>query len=69
MDVVRIGSGEEKQGEFTCQHCKSIFRATKAEFGECHPDDRDGAYYNVNCPVCSKKLFISARLVDARTNI
>jgi uncharacterized protein YlaI len=53
--------------EIWCQECESTFEATISELGPVHQDARDGAYYNVECPVCHKKLFLDANAINSNT--
>ena len=68
MKVIFNGKeNEDTTREFCCQQCESILEASIAEFGQVHSDPRDGAYYNITCPVCKSVLFISAEGVRNNT--
>lgn len=49
----------EKTFEVQCIHCKSLlrFRTGEARFV---PDQRDGSYYAIDCPVCGELVTATA---------
>jgi C4-type Zn-finger protein len=60
-------TNEETKREIWCPECESIMETTIAEMGPVHPDQRDGDYYTVTCPVCRKNIYLSAEAVNNNT--
>lgn len=66
MKVIFYGRAkEETKREIWCPNCESLMEATIAELGPVNYDQRDGDYYVITCPVCSKKIYLN---VDAVRN-
>jgi uncharacterized C2H2 Zn-finger protein len=40
---------------FECSHCTSVFEATRQEARRVS-DQRDGDYWDVRCPVCTRQV-------------
>ncbi|GGZ22049.1 hypothetical protein GCM10011273_03580 [Asticcacaulis endophyticus] len=56
MEIISRGQHPEKTvHKVTCQNCKTIFEFEQHEANHAF-DKRDGNYYEIDCPVCSKKV-------------
>lgn len=47
----------EKKYEVRCEDCGTVFTCQLPDTIY-HPDQRDGDYRTVDCPICSKRLYI-----------
>lgn len=62
--IFKNGKKDEKRKiKIICDDCKSLFTSAKKDFGQLKRD-KDGAYYNVMCPICKKIQFVDASIVD-----
>lgn len=61
MKIIRKGViPSEKEHECMCSKCKSIFTFTERE-AQLRSDQRDGDFFELNCPVCGNKIYKDAR--------
>lgn len=68
MKIIFYGRSEENTTrEIWCQECESVMEATIAELGPVQPDQRDGDYYAITCPVCKRKIYLDAEAVRNNT--
>jgi hypothetical protein len=59
MEIIERGTlPTERQHEIRCRNCKTLFRF------KCHeatyvPDERDGDFLSINCPVCGDQCTVT----------
>ncbi len=64
MEILRRGK-PKAEDTFTaeCVQCGTQVRFKRSE-ATFVPDQRDGDYYTVKCPVCSGLIYVDARLAN-----
>lgn len=68
MEIIFYGRVlEDTTREFSCMECSSVMRAKVSELGAIHPDQRDGDYYMITCPVCKSKIYLDVAAVRNNT--
>jgi hypothetical protein len=61
MRVIKPGKRpEDEEIELTCGHCGAVIAVVISEM-ECVPDQRDGDYYSIRCPMCQRRINRDAR--------
>jgi len=54
MEIIQRGQKpEEKPYRVTCRTCDTVFEFLRSE-AKYVPDQRDGDYVEINCPVCHR---------------
>lgn len=53
--LIRRTPPAEKVFDVACLHCRSELRFTRSE-ATYHPDQRDGDYLQIACPVCGHSV-------------
>lgn len=56
MRIIKRGTiPEEIPHQSVCRHCGTVFEWMTPE-ARYHNDQRDGGYYSIPCPVCSREV-------------
>lgn len=56
MKIISRGTiHEQVPHQSMCRHCYTVFEWMTPE-ARCHSDQRDGDYYSIPCPVCSREV-------------
>jgi len=60
VEIIRQGQRpEDRRIETTCTRCKTVF-AFQAHEARLVPDQRDGDFYQLPCPICSSPVSVAA---------
>lgn len=63
MRIIKKGKlPKERKAILCCDKCKTKFECSVKEM-KYRFDQRDGDFYEVNCPFCREKIFVAASLV------
>jgi uncharacterized C2H2 Zn-finger protein len=61
MKIISRGNPpDDKPIRFECSHCNTVFEATREE-ARVVPDERDGWYWFIGCPVCNRVVTKAGR--------
>lgn len=61
MKIISRGTPPDlKPIRFECDHCRTVFEATRQE-ASFVPDQRDGNFWQIACPVCSRQVTRAAK--------
>lgn len=61
MKIIREGNAEPETVRFECRNCKCIFEALKRLEVRLISDQRDGDYYECECPTCKTNCTVQFR--------
>lgn len=65
MRIIKAGIlPENKVITATCMYCKCVFEFSVKEAKHVS-DQRDGDYYQIDCPTCSRTLSVNPNWTDA----
>lgn len=69
MKIIQRGHlPENVPVRLTCRRCHTLFEFEVRE-ATYTSDQREGDYYHIACPLCSRQCFVSALSVRTRQNI
>jgi hypothetical protein len=69
IKIVRRGElPEEKIYRGTCSYCKTEFTFNGSD-GKFRSDQRDGDYYEIDCPLCCRGVFASTTPVKSQISL
>lgn len=70
MKIINRGvPPQENLFRFTCSNCKSLLECKQGEMKH-YSDQRDGEWWNIDCPVCQNKCYVysTSRVKNASSN-
>ena len=68
MKIVKKGKGDTPWAgkKIICPNCESVIKLEENDKLQFVPDQRDGDYYQFNCPACSVNVTVDAKIINSR---
>ena len=70
MKIIIKGDNKKPWAGFKtkCHACESILELENSDSPKLVSDSRDGDYYELGCPICSKTITLDAQMVRIATS-